>query len=241
MQNPEIRTKNKWTSWAKPSELWTQFVRKIISADIHTIVTMRSKTKYAQTDKDSNGRSTVVKLGLEPIMKSEFEYEFDVFAELDRDSHQLIINKTRIPILDNSVLPPATPELGTQIVGWLNDGTIDSSKLAVNDTELIHKIDEGEFVPEVKTNMQSTPSKLETLLEEQIKEAFPNTDRQLTKEEADKLAELAIKSGYTPALAGKALKSIGINGKLTDCNASQILDITKVFTDKALLAQLKNK
>ena len=252
----ELRTRNKWTAWARPSELWTQFVRKIISANIHIIVTMRSKTKYAQTEKDANNKSTVIKLGLEPIMKSEFEYEFDVFAELDRETHQIIVNKTRIPILDNSVLPPATPELGMQIVTWLNDGTIDSNKLATNDEVLEHKIDSGEFNPQTPKASKLTPSELATLTTDmpkvedndtmqKLEEVFPDTpdtpDRKLTATEAQNLADLAVRTGYTPNTAGKALNTIGITGKLTDCNFSQMMDITRVFTDKSLCASLKGK
>ena len=238
----ELRTKNKWIAWARPSELWTQFVRKIIMANIHIIVTMRSKTKYAQTEKDSNGKSSVVKLGLEPIMKSEFEYEFDVFAELDRESHQLIINKTRIPILDNSVLPPATPELGAQIITWLNDGTIDSTKLAINDEVLEQKIDAGTFAPTLPTASSVTPSEIPkpTPIEKAIQEIAVE-DRLLNAEEVQMLADLAIKSGHTPASAGKALKTIGINTKLDKCSVLQKMDIMKVFTDKALILKLNSK
>ena len=82
---------------------------------------MRAKTQVEQVQR--GGKQSLRKEdGLAPVQRDGLEYEFDLVADMDLDNN-MIVSKTRFPFLNAEVVNKPGPELGKQIVSWLEDGT----------------------------------------------------------------------------------------------------------------------
>lgn len=114
-------SKNTFAAWRDATPLHNQLVEALLSAPLHLIVTMRSKTEYV-LERDERGKMTPRKIGLAPIQREGMEYEFDVVGELDM-TNTLQITKTRIPRLTGKVIPVPGAPLGETLKAWLADGT----------------------------------------------------------------------------------------------------------------------
>lgn len=115
-----------FTGWKNATPKHNAFIRAIVSAPMHIIVTMRQKDDYVIENKD--GRNIPVKVGMEPVQRKQFEYEFNAVLTMDLD-HTIRVTHSAIDFLPNgSIIPPmnnpATQavELGSNIAHWLNMG-----------------------------------------------------------------------------------------------------------------------
>lgn len=118
-----MRNPNSYMAWNEATPIQNKFIDAIVGAEVHLIATMRSKQAYALDQVEKNGRTVTVprKVGMAPIQRDSFEYEFDVFAELDLE-HNLVVSKTRCHLIDGGVYPKAGRELGETLADWLSDG-----------------------------------------------------------------------------------------------------------------------
>lgn len=115
------RDKNDFGAWRTATPKHNQLVDSILAAPMHVIVTMRSKTEYV-VEKDSRGKTSVRKVGMQPIQRDGLEYEFDVVGDMDHD-HYLTITKSRCrEVADKSIQKPGA-EFATTLLAWLTDGT----------------------------------------------------------------------------------------------------------------------
>lgn len=110
------RTGNGFTSWREPKKEFRTVIDKILQTDIHFIVTMRAKTDYSQ-EKDSNGKTIVRKIGLNPIVAEGTDFEFTVVFDLDTD-HIAGVSKDRTSIFDGT-FHKITPETGYKLSDYL--------------------------------------------------------------------------------------------------------------------------
>ncbi len=112
------RGKNDYTAWDEAGKIQNNLVNTILSADCHTIITMRAKMAYAM-EVNERGKTVPVKIGLAPVQRENTEYEFDIVFQLDRQ-HTATLSKDTT-FLDNwsGVI---TPELGRQLGEWLSQG-----------------------------------------------------------------------------------------------------------------------
>lgn len=100
--------KNQFTSgWSKGTPLHQKFVETVLRCRIHLIVTVRAKMDYILV----NNRPE--KVGLGPVQRDSFEYEFDVTAMMDGD-HNFKITKTSAMFesIDAKIYPKPGKELG---------------------------------------------------------------------------------------------------------------------------------
>lgn len=111
------KTPNSYTAWHDVTPIQNKLIEAIVSANIHIIATMRSKQDYVQ-EKDSNGRSTIRKVGMAPIQREGFEYEFDVFFDLDIDNNA-VVTKTRCPALTGTVINKPGKQVAAILTEWL--------------------------------------------------------------------------------------------------------------------------
>ncbi|MER7433170.1 ATP-binding protein [Pseudonocardia alni] len=111
---------NNFSGWkeARPDE--RRMIDALVSYPGHVVVTLRVKTEYV-IEKDDRGKSVPRKVGLRPEQREGIEYEFDVIGDLDLDNN-LVVSKTRIPMLHGAVIPKPGPELAETIRDWLADG-----------------------------------------------------------------------------------------------------------------------
>ena len=79
-------------------------IDKIVSAPLHILVSMRSKTEWIIDRDERTGKTAPRKVGLAPVMRDGIEYEFDVCGDMDQEN-TLVITKSRCPKLAGGVFP----------------------------------------------------------------------------------------------------------------------------------------
>jgi len=114
-----IRNKgNSWTAWREVTPLHQRLMDTILQSSCHVIATLRSKTEYVQTEDRK-----IKKLGMAPIQRPGTEYEFDLWTEMDKDEHALMVSKTRIRVVDDAkVVKCPTAAYLDPIKAWLAEG-----------------------------------------------------------------------------------------------------------------------
>ena len=112
MQSP-----NSFAAWKQVTPIHNALIDKIISAPLHVLVSMRSKTEWI-LDRDDRGKTVPRKVGLAPVMRDGIEYEFDVCGEMDQDN-TLHITKSRCPKLSGGLFPKPGRELADVLKQWL--------------------------------------------------------------------------------------------------------------------------
>jgi len=108
-----------FSAWRDATPRHNRLVEAILASKCHIIVTLRSKTEYVV--ENVGGRTTVRKVGLQPIQREGMEYEFTVCGDVSSD-HDLMITKTRATFLKDAVIREAGEDLGRQLAKWLEDG-----------------------------------------------------------------------------------------------------------------------
>lgn len=114
------KSKNTWTAWRTITPLHNQFVDMMLQTRLHLITTLRSKTEYAQST-DASGRAKIEKLGMAPIQREGFEYEFTVMFDLDMN-HIASTSKDRTMVFDGQ-FEKISDKTGKKFLEWANTGT----------------------------------------------------------------------------------------------------------------------
>lgn len=109
-----------FTAWGEVTPLHNQLLDTILAAPLHIIATLRTKTAY-ELEKDERGRTTISKLGLQPIQRDGVEYEFDVIGDMTLDN-TLIVTKSRMAALHGRVIALPDAALAQELAAWLRDG-----------------------------------------------------------------------------------------------------------------------
>ena len=109
-----MKSPNSFAAWKDATPVQNALIDAILHAPIHVIATMRSKQEYILQD---NGRGQQVprKVGMAPQQRDGFEYEFDVFLDMDTGNNA-IVSKTRCPDLSDRVFSKP----GADVAGILN-------------------------------------------------------------------------------------------------------------------------
>jgi len=110
-------SKNTFAAWKEGTPLQNKMVDTIIGCDVHVIATMRTKQDYV-IEADDRGKMTPKKIGLAPVQRDGFEYEFDVVMNLDIDN-QGVITKTRCPALAGGVFKKPGKDVADILITWL--------------------------------------------------------------------------------------------------------------------------
>lgn len=113
-------SRNSFAAWKKVTPVYNQFIDCILQSNIHIIATMRSKTAY-EVQKNDNGKTAPVKIGLAPIQRDGLEYEFTTVLELSNEKHIAIASKDRTGIFGDAAFLP-DENVGEKIIKWLNSG-----------------------------------------------------------------------------------------------------------------------
>lgn len=108
---------NSFTAWKTVTPLHNALVDKLLSAPIHVLVAMRTKTEWVLETNDK-GKNVPRKIGMAPIMRDGIEFEFDVCGDLDQDNN-LVITKTRCSALTGKVINRPGKEMADILREWL--------------------------------------------------------------------------------------------------------------------------
>jgi hypothetical protein len=126
MHNEETvksKSKNSYLAWRNVTPVHNAMVEKIVGCKTHIICTMRSKMEYVQEKDEATGKTVVRKIGMQPIQREGFDYEFSVVGDLDQE-HNLVISKSRCRDVADSVWKKPGKEFADKLVNWLNSGKV---------------------------------------------------------------------------------------------------------------------
>jgi hypothetical protein len=113
-----MQTPNSFAAWKQVTPIHNALIDKIISAPLHVLVSMRSKTEWILDRDDRTGKTVPRKVGLAPVMRDGIEYEFDVCGEMDQEN-TLQVTKSRCPKLSGGVFPKPGQEIAEVLKEWL--------------------------------------------------------------------------------------------------------------------------
>jgi hypothetical protein len=113
----QMRSPNTFAAWKDATPIQNRLVEAIVGAPLHVIATMRSKQDYILTVNEK-GNQVPKKVGMAPQQREGFEYEFDVFGEMDIDN-TLLITKTRCPALTGGVFKKPGKDVVAILTTWL--------------------------------------------------------------------------------------------------------------------------
>lgn len=116
------RGKTDFSAWNDAGKVQNKFIDTIMDLDCSAIVTLRSKSEYVQEKDPETGKSTVRKLGLAPVQRDDFEYEFMLVMDCDKETHNATIIKDNTFLDAQGFYGKITPELGRQLRKWMNEG-----------------------------------------------------------------------------------------------------------------------
>jgi hypothetical protein len=114
----DARGGNSYTNWAGITKEHNSLIDAILAYPIHCICTLRSKTEYVLETNDK-GRSVPKKVGMAPIQRDGFEYEFTVVFDLAMN-HEYQVSKDRTSIYDGR-MEKITEGTGVELVEWLKN------------------------------------------------------------------------------------------------------------------------
>lgn len=115
----DARGGNSFTNWSKFSPEHNKFLAALVQHDTHLICTVRSKTDYS-TGQNEKGKMAPQKIGLAPVQRDGFEYEFAVMFDLASD-HSAQASKDRTSLFDKTIITPSE-ETGKILMNWLLSG-----------------------------------------------------------------------------------------------------------------------
>jgi hypothetical protein len=111
---------NSYTNWSKFTPEHTRFKEKIVQAPIHIIATLRAKQDYI-LETNEKGKQTPRKVGMAPIQREGFDYEFSLTFNIQMD-HRAEVDKNRTALFDGEVLNIADPSVAERLRSWLESG-----------------------------------------------------------------------------------------------------------------------
>lgn len=111
---------NSWANWAQFTPEHTTFIEAIKQAPIHIVATMRSKQDYVLEQNDK-GKSKPVKMGMAPIQRDGFDYEFSLVFDVQMD-HKATVTKNRTGLFEGKVVNLADKKVAEQLKAWQESG-----------------------------------------------------------------------------------------------------------------------
>jgi hypothetical protein len=111
----------RYQDWAKVTPRHNAFIDGIIQSKCHIITTTRSKVDYS-LDKDSNGKTKVMKLGTKSITREGFEYELTVNFEFLNDKHLVQASKDRTELFSGKPEFIINSSTGQKLIEWCSQG-----------------------------------------------------------------------------------------------------------------------
>lgn len=154
----DVQGGNHFTNWGPFTKEYNKFREAIQQAPLHLVCTMRSKMTYAV---EQGGKATPKKIGMQPIQRDSFEYEFDIVFNVQM-SHRATVSKDTTFLFDSAageVYDLTDPAIGRRILDWLN--TAKPLPPSAKQRSTFAKILTADFWSDVE---RDTYSKAETLL-----------------------------------------------------------------------------
>ena len=111
-----MRNPNSYTAWKDVTPIHQRMVDTLVAIPAHVIVTMRSKQDYILVER--NGKQVPQKVGMAPVQRDGFEYEFDVMLDMDIENVGRVM-KTRCPALTGKAFDKPGADVAQILRDWL--------------------------------------------------------------------------------------------------------------------------
>lgn len=112
---------NSFAGWRDATPLHNSLIDEMLAAPIHLIVTMRVKTEWV-VEQNDRGKNAPRKIGMAPVQRDGLEYEFDVVGDMEADTHNLIITKSRCSAVADKVINKPGQLFADALIDWLEAG-----------------------------------------------------------------------------------------------------------------------
>jgi hypothetical protein len=153
----------RYTDWGKAKAGHHKFIKKVISAKVHVIITARSDIKHEQ--QEVNGRKQVVKLGLGTQQNGNFPYEMDFVFDIQDRAHNCVCDKSEGGLFSEPLFV-ITPATGALLAQYLADGVDPETETKKKFISRINQLESALLGAQA-----FTPAELKTI-EERDPEAF---------------------------------------------------------------------
>jgi len=107
---------NSYTNWGKLTPQQNKLVSAVLHSPVNIICTMRAKTEYVLTQNDK-GKMAPQKIGLTPVQRDGFEYEFDVVLDIGLEQHSTTVSKDRLGMFPKEHFK-ITEKVGEAVRKW---------------------------------------------------------------------------------------------------------------------------
>ncbi len=126
--------------WSKATPVQNKMIEAILRSPCHVICTARSKTEYALT-KDDKGRDKPTKLGMAPVQRPDFEYEFDIVLDMSV-SHVGEVTKSRFEAVADQVIQKPGADFAQMVWNELQGAPVEhkTEHVATEQVDLLHKL-----------------------------------------------------------------------------------------------------
>ena len=151
-------TRNTFEAWRLVTPAHNALVDAILAANLHVIVTLRTKVAYDVTNE--NGKTKVNKVGLAPVQRDGLEYEFTVVLDLSIDGHVAVSTKDRTQLFDGNYFTPSQ-ETGKQLARWLQGDVQQAPPPAAQHHPMPPKFEPKQYGP--RSQSPKAPSQAPTL------------------------------------------------------------------------------
>lgn len=111
----------RYQDWAKTNPLYNKWLDTILQTPVHFICTSRKKQAYEMT-KDSSGKVTVEKKGMEDQIRDGFDYEMTIAFNINNAKHMTEVGKDRTRLFTDQPEFVITAETGKMIRKWCDEG-----------------------------------------------------------------------------------------------------------------------
>lgn len=164
----DARGGNSYTNWGEITKMYEQLKSAILQSPIHVIATMRSKQDYV-IETDARGKSSPRKVGLAPVQREGFEYEFTTVFDVDM-THTAATSKDRTGLFTDEV-SQITEGHGQRIKAWLDGGAEPAAVPAQTYTAVAQPTHDTPVSDERRKKAETACADfLKTLNEEQLEE-----------------------------------------------------------------------
>ena len=152
------RSGNTYMAWKEGTPAQNMLVEAIVTAQIHVIGTMRSKTEYALVTND-RGKQEPRKMGMAPIQRDGFEYEFDVMLDMDIEN-TAVVTKSRCSALAGKVIPKPGRDVAMVLRDWLSGAPAPATAQPAKATRpVVAEVEPEPEMPGDETAIYGTPAK----------------------------------------------------------------------------------
>ncbi|MGB1284994.1 MAG: AAA family ATPase [Aggregatilineales bacterium] len=120
--------RGKFGGWSEATPLYRKFLRVLMSAPIHAIVTTRAQSEY-ELRKNTKGKDVYVEVGTNPIQHKEFKFEFDVHMMMEPVHHAMRVDGTRYSPIDGLEISDSV-WLAQELHAWITGGVAPAPRKA---------------------------------------------------------------------------------------------------------------